>query len=29
MTADQVADLLRSRGLLPEQELRFEDEVLV
>ncbi len=29
MAPAEVADLLRRRGLMPEQELRFEDEVLV
>jgi UDP-glucose 4-epimerase len=29
MTPEQVADLLRQRGLMPDQELHLEDEVLV
>ena len=29
MSLDQVADLLRRRSLMPDQELQFEDEVLV
>jgi UDP-glucose 4-epimerase len=29
MSPAEVADLLRRRGLMPDQELRFEDEVLV
>jgi FlaA1/EpsC-like NDP-sugar epimerase len=29
MTLEQVADLLRRRGLMPDQELKLEDEVLV
>jgi FlaA1/EpsC-like NDP-sugar epimerase len=29
MSLQQVTDLLRLRGLMPDQELRFEDEVLV
>jgi UDP-glucose 4-epimerase len=29
MSLDQVSELLRRRGLMPDQELQFEDEVLV
>jgi len=29
MTLEQVRDLLRRRGLMPDQELQLEDEVLV